>query len=498
MSKLNEELCLDLLTLPRYYRRMLEYLYYKTGAPIEILLPVILGAMSLACQDMFDVEPIPGRRYPTSLFILILAKSGSRKSTIFRIVLEAVTQLEQEIDTDFREEVVRYERALVLWKAEAAALEKCYKKAVAQNADTTEAYQALDDAHRRKPVRPVKRRLMTSDPTNEALGKELGLGYPVLMLVSDESGGLLDGNLFRNTPQLNALWCGDTINVARASTESYTICDARFGMMLAMQPELFDSFLSRHGKKMRHSGFLPRCMLVDLDQVPKVCRPEQVNQIDGSLLQEFFTTQIKHLLAGVQRRKEGAKRTCVTFSHEAQALFEETDASIRDHMKTGGALQHYDDFSSRFVEHASRIAAVMQIFITPDSPIVTKDTLISALSLTEWFLNHFIKKVDSTREPSDDEKVLLWLEDHLAVNGSFEFKRNDIIKKGPSCVRRADRLMPALRKLEKKGKIQLYDECGTNYVRFIGAEMEPVELAVKTNTPIHLSGPIFMSKLLVK
>ncbi|MCW0329851.1 YfjI family protein [Pantoea ananatis] len=495
MSTQNNELCLKLSTLPRYHRRLLEYLYYKTGAPVEILLPAILGAMSLACQDMFDVEPIAGLRYPTSLFILILAKSGSRKSTVFRIVLEAVTQLEQETDADFREELARYERALVLWKAEAAALEKCYKKAVAQAADTTEAQQALDEALRRKPVRPVKKRLMISDPTSEALGKELGLGHPALMLVSDESGGLLDGNLFRNTPQLNALWCGDTLNVARASTESYTIYDARFGMMLAMQPGLFDNVLSRKGKTIRYSGLMSRTLLIDLEQVPECCRPDRTGDVDESLLQEFFATQMQHLLAGMTRRKEKAERTCITFSPDAQELFEKTYATIQSYQQPGGVLQHYDDFSSRFMEHASRIAAVMQVFLTPDAPIVTRETLENAIELTEWFLNHFITKVDSTRELSDDEKVLLWLEEHLVVNGSFEFRRNDIIKKGPYSVRRADRLMPALRKLEKKGKVQLYDEHGTNYVRFIGAEMDPVELAVKTNTPIYLSASIFMSKL---
>jgi hypothetical protein len=36
------------------------------------------------------------------------------------------------------------------------------------------------------------------------------------------------------------------------------------------------------------------------------------------------------------------------------------------------------------------------------------------------------------QELSDEEKILFWLESHLVENGSFDFRRNDIIKNGPN------------------------------------------------------------------
>jgi len=56
-------------------------------------------------------------------------------------------------------------------------------------------------------------------------------------------------------------------------------------------------------------------------------------------------------------------------------------------------------------------------------------------------------------------------------------------------------LMPALAKLESKGKVQLYEEAGINYVKFTSSKMDPVELAEKTNTPVYQSGSLAMSKL---
>lgn len=54
---------------------------------------------------------------------------------------------------------------------------------------------------------------------------------------------------------------------------------------------------------------------------------------------------------------------------------------------------------------------------------------MSALKITQCFTNHVISKVESTREPRGDEKLLTYLEDNLVNNGSYEFRQNDIIKK---------------------------------------------------------------------
>lgn len=64
------------------------------------------------------------------------------------------------------------------------------------------------------------------------------------------------------------------------------------------------------------------------------------------------------------------------------------------------------------------------------------------------------------------------MESHLVENRSFEFRRNDIIKNGPNSVRRAERLMPALEKLESRGKVQLFEVAGINYVKFTGSKMD--------------------------
>lgn len=164
-------------------------------------------------------------------------------------------------------------------------------------------------------------------------------------------------------------------------------------------------------------------------------------------------------------------------------------------MKKGGELHHYDDFGARFMEHASRIAAVMQMFITPDLSIITKDTLASAFKITEWCLNHLIVKIDSTRKPSDSEILLFWLEEHVISNKSYDFRRHTIRRDGPNCLRNTDRLISVLNKLERDGKVQLFRERGIDYVKFIGSEIKPEDLASALNIPLISSGSVAFNKL---
>ncbi|MDF3591337.1 YfjI family protein [Enterobacter hormaechei] len=492
-STQNKELTLKFQTLPTFAQRLISYIHYKTGAAAELILIVLLGAMAYACQDKFDVQLKNGRTF-TSLYLMLLARSGSRKSTVFKMLMETIYRLEKGLKDDFLVEKMLYERKRAAWKAELKKLNKKFNKADA--AEEFEALKALEECQGREPVEPVRPRLIIHDSTIEGLIKALALGSPSLMLGSDEAGGLFDGNLFRNTPALNSIWGEGRIADSRASRDSYDVDDARLSMLLMMQPSLFDYYLGKQGKIAKDLGFLARLLLIDLEQVPELCDiPDACSWSDEPGLDGFFSILVKHLQDGIERREKNEERICITLSEEAKALWDTQSKRIRELMQKGEELHHYDDFGSRIMEQGTRIAAVMQMFITPDLPIITKETLESATKITQWIINHLITKVDATREPTTTEKLVWFMEDHLVSNGSYDFRRNDLIKKGPYSARRSEILMPALEKLESEGIVQLFERGGINYVKFIGSKMEPAELAERTNIPLINSGSVAMNKL---
>ncbi|EOD4120508.1 YfjI family protein [Yersinia enterocolitica] len=494
-SKLNKQLCLEFQDIPSFVQKLISNIHYKSGASAELILIVLLGVMALACQDKFDVQLKNGRTF-TSLYLMLLARSGSRKSTVFRLLMQEIHQLEKELRNDFLLKEKIHNLKLVSWETELKELKKQFSKAVRHKADVTAALEELEECQSRKPLVPERKYLTKNDSTSEGLRKALALGSPSLMLGSDEAGGVFDSNLFRNISVPNSLWGEGRISDSRASRDSYDVDDVRLTVLLLLQPELFNDFISKQGKKLRNSGFLARLLLIDLEQLPELCDiPEACSWSDEPGLDDFFSILVKHLQDGIERREKNEERICITLSVEAQAVWDTQSKRIIELMKPGESLHYYDDFGARFMEQATRIAAVMQMFITPDSSIITKDTFMSASKLMQWILNHSIIKVDSTREPTRAEKLKWHLEDNLVSNGSYDFKRNDLIKKGPYSIRSSENLIPTLEQLEFEGIVQLFERNGINYVKFIGSKMEPKELAEKTNTPLISSGSVAMNKL---
>lgn len=495
-SSQNKELGLKFQTLPTFAQQLISYLHYKTGAAAELILIVLIEVMAFSCQDKFDVQLKNGRTF-TSLYLLLLARSGSRKSTVFKALMETIHQMEKELKNSFLEKEKLYELKKVSWGTELKELKKQFSKAVRQKVDVAETREALEECQKSGPVAPVRKYLTKNDSTSEGLKKTLALGSPSLMLGSDEAGGVFDSSLFRDISVLNSLWGEGRISDSRASRDSYDVDDVRLTILLLLQPAIFNDFLGKQGKKLKNSGFLARSLLIDLEQIPELCDiPDICSWSDEPGLDGFFSILVKHLQDGIQRRENNEERICITLSEEAKALWETQNKRIRELMQPGGDLHHYDDFGSRIMEQATRIAAVMQIFITPDSPIITRDTFLSAAKISEWCITHLILKVDSTRRPSEKEKLLFWLEEHVISNKSYDFRRHTIRRDGPNSLRSIERLMSVLKELEKDGKVQLFKEDGVDYVKYIGSEVHPFDIAKASKIPLISSGSIVFNKLL--
>ena len=416
-SKQDQELCLEFQILPTFVQRLISYIHYKTGARAELILIVLLGVMAFSCQDKFDVQIKNGRTF-TSLYLLLLARSGSRKSTVFKALMETIHQMEKELKNIFLEKEKLYELKKLSWDTELKELKKQFSKAVRQKVNVAETREALEECQKSGPVAPVRKYLTKNDSTSEGLKKTLALGSPSLMLGSDEAGGVFDSSLFRDISVLNSLWGEGRISDSRASRDSYDVDDVRLTILLLLQPTLFNDFINKQGKKLRNSGFLARLLLIDLEQIPELCDiPDACSWSDEPGLDGFLSILVKHLQDGIERREKNEERICITLSEEAKALWDTHNKRIRELMQPGEELHHYDDVGSRIMEQVTRIAAVIQMFITPESSIITKDTFLSAVKISEWCTTHLILKVDANRKPSEKEKLLFWLEEHVIKIG---------------------------------------------------------------------------------
>lgn len=494
-NKINHELNLKFDILPRHIRHWASHLQYITGVAIEIIIVTLLAFLGLACQDLYCVQLKNKQRSLLALYLLLLSRSGSGKSTIFRLLKAPFAQQEREFEDAYRAELKAFERINILWEAEFKVLKRLYKKTLSKGEDTTETSKKIEECIGRQPKAPVRKVIITTNPTSEALAKSIGLGYQNKALFNDEATAVFKGSVFNNPALLNTYWCGDKVTIDRAATESFVIENYVFSFFLAMQPQPYDNTSRQKKANMRETGLQARTQMIDMEQITEPCIINGHYTHSEAVLSELYSVITRHIKAGVKRRENGDELITLTLAPDAQELLDKTSLSLQQKMKPGGSLYHYDDVGARIIEQGLRMAGIFQVSGEPGSTIITEENLLSALNLMDWFVNHAIAKIDSTRELSDEEKILFWMESQLVENGSYDFRRNDIIKKGPRSIRCSERLMPALEKLESKGMVQLFEEAGINYVKFIGSTMNPVELAARTNTPIHQTGSLTLSKL---
>ncbi|HFM2352225.1 TPA: DUF3987 domain-containing protein, partial [Escherichia coli] len=131
-SKINHELNLKFDILPRHIRYWASHLHYITGVAIEIILVTLLAFLGLACQDLYCVQLKNKQRFPLALYLLLLSRSGSGKSTIFRLLKDPFAQQEREFEDTYRAELKAYERKNILWEAEFEVLNRLYKKTLSK------------------------------------------------------------------------------------------------------------------------------------------------------------------------------------------------------------------------------------------------------------------------------------------------------------------------------------------------------------------------------
>lgn len=494
----NHDVNLTIRAILIFFQQIVFCICGKTKASVELTFSTVLASMALACQDMYDVEIVDGVVVPVSHFHISLARSGSRKTTVYRVVMAQIHQFEHQLAEEFSVRLKEYERQYVLWGEECKSLKKLLQRAIRQKDRIEEARRELEECLKNEPVKPLRVHLTITDPTPEALLKEMS-GYSSLSIISDEGSALFESIMRRKTAIINSLWCGDNYRVSRVSTGSSYIKDPRLGMLLMMQPEPHDNVLKSMANKIRATGGDARILRMDLTLITRLIDINDLVPGNESDLDNFYSIQKKHIAAGIERRKKNEPRICMTFASDAKKRLHDIDRLIKCLIQPGKKLYPYNDWGARVVEHTARIAAVMQLFITPDSTVITLQTLEAALLISEWYLNHFMVKMDTAMGPSYTEIVLEWFEKNLVKNGSYDYLRREIMQKIHLPLRKKVNLMPILEQLSNEGKVQLWeDDAGTHYVKYLAYKMTPTELDAKLNIlsgrpAYHSGGSVFSS-----
>ena len=216
------------------------------GVPQALAAQSVLAASALATQGHAGLQ-LDGRNYPLSLYLITVAASGDRKTAADRCALLPARQWEREQWQRYREQLARYR----------AAQRQAQRINPADPAPTNSVPLEAE---------PSAPRLITTDPTIEALIKGLCHDLPSMGLFCDEGGQFLGSstmsrdNRLKAVTTLSSLWDGSPIDRARSMAgESLRAYDRRLSLHLMLQPYLAMQLLS--DPLLQGQGILGRCLM---------------------------------------------------------------------------------------------------------------------------------------------------------------------------------------------------------------------------------------------
>lgn len=442
--------------------------YHETiKAPLELCAQSVLAAASFAVQAHFDVAMPWGETKPTTLFFLTVGGSGERKSGVDDAVLGAAKEQVKQDLADYEAVYKDYLVKLQAWQDANEAAKAEAKKAGGKVGGASAKH--FENAYRdvgEKPDAPIYPIGFVSDPTVEGLFKLLMVSQPSVALFSDEGGLLIGGhamnseNVLKTMSRWCKLWDGSPYDRVRAGDGAGTLYGRRMALHQLAQPEVMSSLLDN--SLANGQGFLARCLVawpestIGSRQVERFLNPKdrpEARKLYGKLKSLFEAPPSTNPLNQRELTPYALK-----LSKDASNLALKASNEFENLMKPGAELSELKDRTSKALDNALRLAAVLAVI---DQGIgcreISAEHVCRGLDLIQWYLGEALRIKSAsyvTQEIQDAETLIGWLKN----KGIRLFRSKQVLKDGPNHLRSKPRFDKAIEVLTNSGWIETNKE----------------------------------------
>ena len=427
----------------------------------------LIGVLSAAIQDKVDVERMPGHRLPCCVNTLVIGGSGSRKTTVDRMLTKVCSTFEELAKEHMKPEIAAQKAKHLIWKSSLERLEKALKTLPADDEEAAEELQEeLEDLLLSEPQRISTPKILYKDATQEAICKGLS-SWPSAFLNSSEAGAILGSRTMSNLGFFNGLWDGDGLRVDRAASDSYAVEAPRLTLSLMVQERTFTKYLLNKGSLARDNGFLARLL---------PCYPAPLegtrfgNYSTGSWMQldAFHVRILEILMSGLPVDGVRPERKLLTLSLGAQTTLKRFSDQVETDLGSGRFLSDVKDCASKVAENSVRLAGLFHYYEGEGSQI-SGDTMSQAINICSWHMLEFKRLFAEAPEMPLEFQDAMALEKCLMDYSFAHPGQNWVPKKylfthGPNAVRKKARLDLALHVLWQQGKITLHRDNRTMLV----------------------------------
>lgn len=433
-------------------QKAINYLQDGGKIPVELVVNVVLAAVSEACQSHIEIiNPYTNMPEPCALYIVTLADSGTGKSTVYKQLRKPFDELKAELDEAFREQLLAYKRDYAVWETKLQALKSNLRTAVKKGLPTDEAETALAAHTSMEPVKPVVPTLVCNDPSDAALIELLNINSNITVN-SDEGSSFFEYCVKHDSVLYNKTWDAGLYEHKRGN-QAFRSFKPTLTLSLMLQRSLFLNIMKKNQDKLVNSGLLARFLFMNIPAKNATnmghryhpnasARDETALPLLYAHIRKFQEKQKQQILSGNTDKK------MLKLSPEASEYWSHkhaywTSLPINDQRWKG-----VDYMLQKASTNTLRIAGLLHYFSDQETDIIPLDVIHKATAIMEWYLDHaaswFYQFTDEYKFYQDVEELRQWINYKFTANGWLPFKKNDIIKYGPNKLRRSDKLEPLM------------------------------------------------------
>lgn len=392
------------------------------GVPQALAAQSVLAASALATQGHAGLQ-LDGRNYPLSLYLITVAASGDRKTAADRCALLPARQWEREQWQRYREQLARYRAA----------------QRQAQRIKPGDPEPANGMSLEAEPSAP---RLITTDPTIEALIKGLCHDLPSMGLFCDEGGQFLGSstmsrdNRLKAVTTLSSLWDGSPIDRARSMVgESLRAYDRRLSLHLMLQPYLATQLLS--DPLLQGQGILGRCLMTWPTSLAGQRSYQAVDLSKDAALKRYHHRLSALFYQPWSLSADGALQLSkLSLSPLARRRWIDLHDAIEAQLGEFGELASVRPSGSKAADNLLRVAGILAV--VEESSVVEVDHIQRASALVGYYLTEIQRLTEQEpvcRVKEEADRLLRWLQ----VKDWKRFSIRDLNRNGPRFARKSSR-----------------------------------------------------------
>jgi putative DNA primase/helicase len=421
-----------------------------------------LAVVSLAAQGLADVRRSPKLTGPCSLYFLVVAESGDRKSTVDRLVGQAVKDYQDRQLELSKGTLATHAADRAAWEAQREATVS-RMNGDAKNNKPIEGHQAdLAALENGKPMPPRIPRLIYTDVTQEKLMRSLANDWPSAGVFSSEGAAVFGGHsmgkdsIVRTLGAFNTLWDGGTCYVDRVQAASFVVQGARMTIALQVQPHVLADFLERDRGLSRGTGFMARFLIAQ----PISMQGRRLYRETAATPElDAFSARITELLERMPRMEpeRGLTPELLDLSPEAKETWISYYNTIEQQLVTSGDFASVPDVAAKAADNIARMAAALHVFQHGPTGLIGADSVNGAGRVVLWHLYNargLLTPLSASKEDAAAAALDRWLVDRCRIDGSNGFYTTEIMQYGPNAVRRKEQLEKALDLLKECGRVR--------------------------------------------